>query len=62
MCLLRDSGKDGFIILGGWVGAVSKVVDDAEGLLRIIWLLVYDVSLVSRDISFWYFGNDVIEI
>ena len=49
-------------ILGGWVGAVSKVVDDVEGLLRIIWLLVYNVSLVSRDISFWYFGNDVIEI
>ena len=62
MCLLRDSGKDGSIILGGWVGAVSKVVDDAEGLLRIIWLSVYDVSSVYRDISFWYFGNDVIEI
>ena len=62
MCLLRNSGKDGFVILGGWVGAVSKVVDDAEGLLRIIWLSVYDVSLVYRDILSWYFGNDAIEI
>ena len=44
------------------MGAVSKVVDDAEGLLRIIWLSVYDVSLVYRDILSWYFGNDVIEI
>ena len=43
------------IILGGWVGAVSKVVDDVERLLRIIWLSVYDVSSVYRDISFLVF-------
>ena len=41
-------------ILGGWVGAVSKVADDVERLLRITWLLIYDVYLVYRGILSWY--------
>ena len=45
-------------ILAGWVGAVSKVADDMERLLRITWLLLYDVFLVYRDILSWYFEND----
>ena len=45
-------------ILGGWVGAVSKVADDMERLLRITWLSLYDVFLVYRDILSWYFEND----
>ena len=34
------------------MGAVSKVVDDMERLLRITWLLLYDVFLVYRDILY----------
>ena len=48
-------------ILAGWVGAVSKVADDMERLLRIIWLSLYDVFLVYRDILSWYFENDAAE-